>query len=340
MGDILAEWDAALLGSRLKRLGDRMQASALQVIADAGLDLLPGQVPLLLALADGDRTIGQLAESVGTSQPGVTRTIQQLARSGFVRSSAGRDQRRRVVTLSADGRAAVTRLKMKVMPSVGRAVAGICETLSGPLLAQIAAVEAALAERSLADRAADAGPVRLSIVDYRDELASAFRDINAEWINAMFAMEEADREVLENPRRHIIDKGGVILFVEAEGDGIIGTAALRPAGGSAIELTKMAVSEAARGLHAGAFLLAAIIERARALSADPLYLLTNRRCEAAIHLYERAGFRHDAAIMAEYGGRYSRADVAMRYVGAQDRASDRAAYAIASEATSARASSG
>ena len=43
----------------------------------------------------------------------------------------------------------------------------------------------------------------------------------------MFALEPADREVLENPRERIIDPGGVILFVEAEGLGVIGTCALR-----------------------------------------------------------------------------------------------------------------
>ncbi len=37
-----------------------------------------------------------------------------------------------------------------------------------------------------------------------------------------------------------------------------------------------------------------MIERAKALGADPLYLLTNSRCAPAIHLYEKAGFQHDA----------------------------------------------
>ena len=46
-----------------------------------------------------------------------------------------------------------------------------------------------------------------------------------------------------------------------------------------------------------------------------LYLLTNHICAPAIHLYEKAGFRHDAEIMARYGARYERCDVAMRYVG-------------------------
>jgi GNAT superfamily N-acetyltransferase len=153
----------------------------------------------------------------------------------------------------------------------------------------------------------------LSIREFSDELAQDFHDINKEWIEAMFVLEPVDREVLENPREKIIDVGGVILFVTARGLGVVGTCALKPTGGGGYELTKMGVRESARGLGAGAFLLAAITARALDLRADPLYLLTNKTCAAAIHLYEKLGFRHDAGIMADYGARYARCDVAMRY---------------------------
>jgi GNAT superfamily N-acetyltransferase len=155
----------------------------------------------------------------------------------------------------------------------------------------------------------------LTIHEYSDALAIDFRDINAEWITAMFRLEDTDREVLDNPRARIIDAGGVILFVEARGLGIVGTCALQKTGPTAYELTKMGVRESARGLKAGEFLLAAVIRRAMALGAAPLYLLTNAKCAAAIHLYEKLGFQHDADIMARYGARYERCDVAMRYRG-------------------------
>jgi GNAT superfamily N-acetyltransferase len=153
----------------------------------------------------------------------------------------------------------------------------------------------------------------LRIHEYSDALAGHFREINAEWIAAMFTLEDADRKVLDDPRAEIIQPGGRILFVEVEGLGIVGTCALQKTGASSVELTKMGVRASARGLKAGEFLLAAAIECARAMGADPLYLLTNRKCGPAIHLYEKLGFRHDAEIMARYGARYQRCDVAMRY---------------------------
>jgi GNAT superfamily N-acetyltransferase len=66
-------------------------------------------------------------------------------------------------------------------------------------------------------------------------------------------------------------------------------------------------------MKVGEFLLSAIIDRASLLGAEPLYLLTNAKCAAAIHLYEKLGFRHDAEIMARYGARYEWCDVAMGY---------------------------
>lgn len=155
----------------------------------------------------------------------------------------------------------------------------------------------------------------LKLLDFTDDRAAAFHDINAEWIQTMFALEPTDREVLENPRARIIEPGGDILFVEADGLGLIGTCALQKTGPAQFELTKMGVLESARGLGAGAFLLQAMIARAEALGCEKLYLLTSSKCATAIRLYERAGFEHDPEIMRDFGARYARCDVAMRYRG-------------------------
>src|SRR5580765_1038684 len=155
----------------------------------------------------------------------------------------------------------------------------------------------------------------LTIREYSEELAPHFRDINAEWIRSMFRLEDTDRDVLDNPGTRIIQPGGVILFVEHETLGIVGACALQKTGATSYELTKMGVQESARGQEAGEFLLAAMIERALALKADPLYLLTSSKCAPAIHLYEKSGFFHDTQIMERYGARYQRCDVAMRYRG-------------------------
>lgn len=156
---------------------------------------------------------------------------------------------------------------------------------------------------------------RLALREWDPALAAYFHDINAEWIEAMFELEAADRKVLEDPQGTIIDTGGAILFVEAPGLGIVGTCALKPDGTGAFELTKMGVRENARGLKAGEFLLEKVIKRAQAMAIEELYLLTNKKCEAAIHLYEKLGFVHNSGVMERHGGAYGRCDVAMLYTG-------------------------
>lgn len=153
----------------------------------------------------------------------------------------------------------------------------------------------------------------LSILPFTPERAHYFHDINVDWIEDMFRLEQTDRDVLENPIERIIAPGGDILFVAAEGLGIVGAGALQKTGEGSFELTKMGVLKSARGLQAGGYLLDALIARAEELGATKLYLLTNSICEAAIHLYERAGFEHDEDVMRGYGTRYQRCDVAMRY---------------------------
>ena len=313
--DILNELGPVFLGSRLKRLAERMQAGAARILTDAGLPLQPAQAPLLAALDRGPMTVGELVEAVGSSQPAVTRAAGQLVALGLVRAERGADRRQRRLALTAAGDAAMARIRHLVWPRVGPAVTAMLDGLSGPLLAQIAGIEAALAEHPLDARAAAIAPAGLRIRDFEDGLAAAFREINAEWIHAMFRMEPADREVLDHPRARIVDPGGAILFVEAPGLGVVGTCALRREAEGVFELTKMGVRAAARGLKAGEFLLDATIARAGELGAGTLYLLTNSDCAAAIHLYEKYGFRHDPGIMARYGARYARCNVAMRYCG-------------------------
>ena len=138
---------------------------------------------------------------------------------------------------------------------------------------------------------------------------AAFRELNEAWIRAFFAMEERDHQVLGDPLRPILNKGGLIFMALC--DGIpAGCCALQVCGEGCYELAKMAVSQEMRGLGLGRKLLAYVIQQARNSGATRLVLETNSRLENAIHLYEDAGFTR---IPPERGhaSPYARADVAM-----------------------------
>lgn len=313
--DVVRSSPHLFLGSRLRRLGERMQADVARIVEHIGLPIHPSQYAALEALAQyGPLSVGELAEATGARQPGVSRTMSRLGEMGLIRVCAeGPDRRIRKASLSDKGRSLMETSHREIWPRVEGAVREVCDGVGGDFLSALDALEAALDAEPLDRRALRARG--LEILPYSDDLAREFHDINAEWIEQMFVLEPADRESLEHPRETILDPGGDILFVRAEGLGVVGTCALRNSGDGAYELTKMGVRSSARGRKAGEFLLKATIDRAEQMGATKLYLLTNKRCEAAIHLYEKAGFRHDAGIMAEYGERYLRCNVAMRYVG-------------------------
>ncbi len=313
--DVLKARGALFLGSRLKRLAERMQGEVLNVAVGAGLAIQPSQYSLLATLDRfGPLTIGELTQAMELSQPAVTRMAAKLAEMELVSiDRRHRDQRQKTVALTETGLADLERSKRHVWPQVEAAVKEVLAGLEGSFLDQIDAIERRLAEKPLDARARAHAEPGLAIREFSDALAPAFREINGQWIEAMYQMEQADRDVLDNPREQLIDGGGDILFVEAEGLGLVGACALRKTGEGEYELTKMGVLESARGRKAGAFLLRAMIARAERLGATRLYLLTNRKSAAAIHLYEKLGFQHDADIMREFGSRYARCDVAMLY---------------------------
>lgn len=309
MDDILAVEGAVMLGSRLKRLAERLQAGAERIILECGLPTQPGQMPLLTALyRSGPMTVGEAVKVLGISQPAVTRTLTRLVTMGLVETSRdARDQRSKTVSLSVKGNEAMDLANTVLWPRLCAAVNEVCDAPA--LLNLIGATERALAERPLEQRPRGG----LAIRRFSDALAEDFYRINAEWIEAMYRLEQTDVDVLENPRDRIITPGGDILFVEDPNLGIVGTCALQKTGERQFELTKMGVLDAARGKKAGEFLLHAIIARARALGCDRLYLLSNAKSAAAIHLYEKLGFVHDSAIMEEFGKRYARCNIAMLY---------------------------
>jgi DNA-binding MarR family transcriptional regulator/ribosomal protein S18 acetylase RimI-like enzyme len=314
--DVLRARPHLFLGSRLKRLGERMQSDVMVLIERAGLPVQPAQYPILAALeTGGPLSVGALVDATGVSQPGVTRALAKLGEAGLIEDGpAGPDRRRRTVRLSAIGIEVVARSRTEVWPAVEASVRDLCATLDGPLLAQLEGIERALDVQALHQRAVSAPSYpQVEILPFSPTRAKDFHDINVQWIEAMFALEATDREVLENPETLILSKGGDILFASVADLGVVGTCALQKTGVGQFELTKMGVLDSARGHKVGEALLQAVLDRARAMNARVLYLLTSHRCEAAIHLYEKLGFRHDREIMERFGARYERCDVAMRH---------------------------
>ena len=313
--DLISESGYLFLATRMKRLAERMQSDALKIFARNGFQhVTPAHIPILYGLDEEDGlTVSELVMRFGISQPAITRSVTGMQAEGLVVSEpAPEDQRQKVLSLSPKGRALVESLKRTAWVEITEAAENICDGLEGSMLDQLEQLETRLSAEPLTERGS--GEPRLEVVDYRDELADKFYELNEAWISDMFIMEEADEIVMKNPRGYIIDKGGHILFIRAADGEIIGAGALQPVNDEGDwELTKMGVDARRRGEKAGELLLAALIQRARQIGVERLHLLTNKKCEAAIHLYEKLGFYHSDEVMQTFAAKYERANVAMRY---------------------------
>lgn len=291
--DLITNLGYLALASRLKRLADRLQAAVSEVYAAQELGFRGRWFPLLAALErESPQAVTQLASWLGLTHTAIAQIGAEMAAEGLVRSESDPlDGRRRLFSLTALGRQTAVRLH-PLWSEIERATAEVVAESGHDLLAAIAAVEDRLEhqgvpERLRARRASVEGPV-VEIVGWRPELAAAFRSLNLEWIETYFAVEPADRAVLDDPETAIVARGGEVLFALAGGE-TVGTCALLPAG-EAVELAKMAVAPSWQGRGVGRRLGQAAIEWARAHGFRVLFLLTNPKLQPAVALYRSLGF--------------------------------------------------
>jgi DNA-binding MarR family transcriptional regulator len=154
-GDLVRDHGYLTLGSRLKRIGERMQADVQRISAAYGFELHGSLWTMLLAIErDGPLSVGELAQSLGIAQPGVTRSLAQLEERGLIRPLRSEtDQRVKRVALTVEGQKVADHARRELWPVVTRAVASICDGLDGPLLDQLTVIEDALARQPLDQRA-------------------------------------------------------------------------------------------------------------------------------------------------------------------------------------------
>ena len=132
---------------------------------------------------------------------------------------------------------------------------------------------------------------KLKIVNYEPKYKSAFKEINKEWIDKYFKMEDSDYKSLDYPDENIIQKGGHILVALYNGI---------PAGVCALvklenhryeyELAKMGVRPNYHKKGIGKQLGLAIIQKAKDIKANNIFLESNTILAPAINLYRQLGF--------------------------------------------------
>ncbi len=149
--------------------------------------------------------------------------------------------------------------------------------------------------------------MEIRIVPFQTEYAGSFYDLNIEWLETYFYVEEFDKEVLSKPEKYIIAPGGHIFFALEDGK-VLGTVALMKADNNSFELTKMAVLPNQRGKKIGQKLMQYCIDYASENSFQKLFLYSNTILENAIYIYRKYGF---VEIPVEPNSPYDRSNIKM-----------------------------
>ena len=150
----------------------------------------------------------------------------------------------------------------------------------------------------------------IKIKPYQEKYAPSFYELNIEWLEAFFYVEDYDKEVLGNPDKYIIKPGGHIFFA-LDNEEVIGTVALMPISETVFELTKMAVAPKQRGKKIGQQLMQHCIDFSKENNLDKLIIYSSRKLENAIYIYRKYGF---IEIPVESDCHYDRCDIKMEYL--------------------------
>jgi len=292
------------LGSRLRLLTAKVTEDASKIYELYNVEFSPKWFPIFFILSEeGEKTITEIANDVGHSQPSITKIIKEMTIAGLVQENLKTsDKRRNMVALTEKGKILSEKFSIQYQ-DVGNAIESIMNEATHNLWEAIEEWEFLLEQKSLFKRVQEQKKLRESknvqIVDYESRYHSAFKSLNVEWISTYFEMEEADYKALDNPKEYILDKGGKIL-VALYDDEPVGVCALIKMNDTDFEMAKMAVSPKAQGKNIGFLLGEAIVKTAKELGASKLYLESNTILKPAINLYYKLGFQKVAGLPTPY----------------------------------------
>ena len=304
------------LGSLLRRITDRLYASVDEIYRRQGLDFQAAWFPVLYLLSQNESmSVTEIADAINQSHSAVSQISRKLEERGYSSHQTGEeDRRRRLLNITDKGRGLVRQLR----PVWG----GIVEVLNDyisrthyDLVNALKSFEEELANNDFVGETVEAARQRrfdtVEIIDFESTYADAFVELNTEWLQKYFYVEEIDEEILSSPEKHILKPGGAILFARYM-EKTVGTCALINHGDGVFELTKMGVTATCQGLGIGRKLLDGAIRKYTQLGGRKFFLESNSRLVPAIHLYESAGFVHIRR-PADKKSPYRRSNVYMEY---------------------------
>lgn len=305
--DLIRELNELAFLSRLRRLVELLSKDASRIYSSQNVDFEARWFPLTYLLKDhSPMAVTDVAKALGTTHPAVNQVAEAMSRRGLLSSEKdSNDERRRLLSLTSEGRETVLRLQ-PIWQEIFDATREVIDSADADIMGAINRIEDELNRRSIYERVVERLKKRryesVEVVDYTPKYKRFFKTLNYEWLQRHFEVEPLDEVILSDPNDKILKKGGHVFFARIDGE-IIGTCALLKHDKDTFELTKMAVTQSAQGKQAGRRLGEAAIDWAKSHGAHSVVLQTSSELEAANNLYRSFGFvkvNTDDAVRSKY----------------------------------------
>lgn len=131
----------------------------------------------------------------------------------------------------------------------------------------------------------------MTVIPFSERYRQAFIDFNTDWIIDNFGfLEKEDHDTFDQIDRELSE--GAMIFIAADEDGAaLACCMARPMARGRWELCKFASNKHRDHRGAGCAVFEAAIGYAEAHGATELFLLSNTKLKAAMHIYQKYGFQ-------------------------------------------------
>lgn len=150
----------------------------------------------------------------------------------------------------------------------------------------------------------------MEVIEYQEKYKKYFIEFNTDWIKDNFGFLEIEDMDTFNHIEESLEKGAMIYFALEEGN-VLATCMAKPLGENGTwELCKLGSNKHLRHKGAGSAVFEAAMDWAVQHGAKRLFILSNSKLKAALHIYEKYGF-HEIKL-EDY--EYLRGDIAFECI--------------------------
>ena len=304
------------LGSRLKRLSDRMYKDVASIYQEQGIDLHPSYFPLFNLLhQQGPLSVTQAASLLGVSHPAISKIANKMqGESLLYKTSDPSDERRFFLALDEKALGLLPKIE-PILDHMRRYLDSIIAMQRHSILQALDEFEQAYDEKGLVNPVLNAlssslASQKVAIEPWHSRYKTDFHRLNFAWLSKYFngQLNELDRQALDTPQSYYLARGGYI-WLAIINDITVGCIALANHGNGLYEISKMAVDEAYQGYGIGRKMLLLALDKSRQQQASKVYLETSSLLPKALALYQHIGFEqmpHPNLVSA-----YARSDIYM-----------------------------